>query len=128
MGDIALNFSRYEFRCKCGKCEEDNISLDTVMMLQQISDGYRKSIIPNSATRCPAHNKAVGGKDNSAHLINKKTGESYAVDIPVSSASDRWKLVTLATTAGFTRIGIYSNFIHLDNAPDHVAFRMWWGK
>jgi hypothetical protein len=50
----------------------------------------------------------VGGGENSAHL------RGTAADIKCLYAADRYLLVMLALEAGFTRIGIGEDFIHLD--------------
>lgn len=126
MGNLSLNFSDHEFACRCG-CGESNLAPVTILMLQEMRDGYGRSITPNSVTRCIAHNKAEGGRDNSAHLTGVN-GFSYAVDIPYTNARELWKLVRLAIKAGFTRIGVYKTFIHVDNAPDKTAMVMWHGK
>jgi len=62
-----------------------------------------------SSYRTTEHNKKVGGKPNSAHTKGK------AVDISVSSGTEKFKIVNAAMGAGFTRIGIAKTFIHIDS-------------
>lgn len=79
--------------------------------------GFRFSF--NSAFRTPNYNRRVGGVSNSAHLYG------LAVDIRASSIAIRDKIVKAAKEAGFKRIGIGSNFVHLDNdssKPQYVAW------
>ena len=70
-----------------------------------------------SAFRSKEHNrsKAVNGAKNSIHM------SGYAIDIRVENAADRESVFLAAQRAGFTGIGMYSTFMHLDCGPR----RMW---
>jgi len=93
------------------------------MKLETTRIRYGKPFVPNCAYRCQAHNDTIkGASKTSSHT------KGYAFDIPVENDADRWRLINAAIDAGFTRIGIYSNFIHLDDDPDKNDFRIWWGK
>lgn len=61
-----------------------------------------------SGYRCPRLNKAVGGVKDSAHL----TG--MAVDIKFNDQAHADKLIDSLIKAGFKRIGLGGNFIHVD--------------
>ena len=67
-----------------------------------------------SAYRSPEHNRAIGGGDQSAHLIGR------AVDIRISGA-EALSLVVMARQQGFTGIGLRQHglratrFVHLDD-------------
>lgn len=57
----------------------------------------------------------------------KRSGTSYhckgrAVDILCRNTFDRFVIVNALLKAGFTGIGIHSNFIHVD---DRVVYTMW---
>lgn len=67
--------------------------------------------VVNSACRCKAHNRAVGGIRNSAHR------SGLACDIRCLNSKDRYKIIFALKTAGFTRILIYKTFIHVDIDP-----------
>ena len=73
----------------------------------------------NSGYRTKEHNKKVGGKDTSAHL----TG--YAADIAVENSRQRFIIVNALIKAGFTRIGMGQNFVHVDCAPNLPDLVMW---
>jgi hypothetical protein len=62
----------------------------------------------SSACRCKDHNRDVGGLDNSSHL------NGLAVDIKTPNARIRFQVLYGLIKAGFTRIGIYKSFIHVD--------------
>lgn len=57
--------------------------------------------------------------ENSAHLIG------VAADIKCLTSSDRFKIVGAAIAVGIERIGIGTNFIHLDTAEDKGGPFIW---
>ena len=61
-----------------------------------------------SGYRSRAHNKKVGGVPNSSHL------KGVACDIVANNSKDRGIILVSLLNAGFTRIGISDNFIHVD--------------
>jgi uncharacterized protein YcbK (DUF882 family) len=67
-----------------------------------------RPIIITSGFRCPEHNKAVGGKPESAHL----TGEAW--DILAETSRDRFRLLQAFFSLGVQRIGIGQAFLHID--------------
>lgn len=62
-----------------------------------------------SGYRTKEHNEKVGGKQASSHLIGK------AVDLACTNSRERHIILTSLIEAGFNRIGIASNFIHVDS-------------
>ncbi|HET8735177.1 MAG TPA: D-Ala-D-Ala carboxypeptidase family metallohydrolase [Pricia sp.] len=72
-----------------------------------------------SGYRTRSHNRKVGGVSNSSHL----TG--WAVDISAPGSATKYKIVEAALQAGFTRIGIGENFVHVDDDPDKVKNLVW---
>jgi len=101
------HFTPDEFVCKCG-CGKNNILPDLVTKLDEARDLYKKSMVIESGSRCPAHNKAVGGKQNSAHL------SGLAADIRCRTDRDRYQLKNIFYILGFKRIGTGKTFIHVD--------------
>jgi uncharacterized protein YcbK (DUF882 family) len=73
-----------------------------------------KSFVVTSSYRSKSYNRSVGGASNSMHM------SGYAIDIQVSKAI-RDDVFIAAERAGFTGIGIYSTFMHLDCG----SRRMW---
>ncbi len=72
-----------------------------------------------SGFRSSAHNQKIQGKKNSAHL----TG--HAADIFCIDSRHRFQIVHALFLAGFNRIGLASNFIHVDDSlslPENVIF------
>jgi uncharacterized protein YcbK (DUF882 family) len=65
-----------------------------------------------SGYRTESWNEKVGGVTNSSHT------KGLAVDIAVKSDKDRFLILKALIQSGFTRIGIGSNFIHVDDDND----------
>lgn len=61
-----------------------------------------------SGYRSEAHNKAVGGAKNSAHLRGK------ALDLWAENDNERFLLVKRAIEIGVVRLGIYKSHVHID--------------
>ncbi len=71
---------------------------------------FGKPLSINSGYRDPAYNKKVGGAIKSRHQLG------WAVDISTRgmNQADRRKLLKSAKKVGFTGIGYYQTFLHLD--------------
>jgi len=71
MGDLSDNFSRHEFKCRCG-CGFDTVDAELIKVLEKlrlILGGPR--IVISSGCRCQKHNAEIGGSPNSQHLKGK---------------------------------------------------------
>lgn len=106
MGDLTEHFSRKDFACKCG-CGFDAIDKRLVEMLEEIRNIFGRTIKVVSGCRCPAHNKAIGSKDDSPHP------KGLAVDLECIASRDRYELLFLVMSR-FYRVGIGKTFIHAD--------------
>lgn len=63
----------------------------------------------NSAYRSKWHERLRGRSGNSMHTKGR------AVDIACSDVIARYKILAAAAVVGFNGVGIYKNFIHLDD-------------
>ena len=90
------------------------VSSDVWVRMLRISEQTDTSYVINSGFRDKAYNASVGGASDSIHM------SGFAIDVSVSSAH-REEFFLAAERAGFTGIGIYSTFVHLDLG----ARRMW---
>lgn len=108
MGDLTLNFSRSEFRCRCGKCDFDTVDAGLVLMLEKIRKHFNKPVRINSACRCAYHNSAVGGGKASQHLYGR------AADVQVSGVSPD-VVADFAETLNPGGLGRYNTFTHIDS-------------
>lgn len=79
--------------------------------LQMIDNARDIAGIPfkiNSGMRTIAHNRSIGSKDTSSHIIG------CAADIHCNNSVDRSKIVAALIQAGFRRLGIAETFVHCD--------------
>jgi len=125
MGDLTENFSSSEFECQCaGDCltKEPAMQMDAEFMkkLQTLRELYGGGLTVTSGIRCEKHNasSAVGGKPDSAHL------SGVAADIKCDSSMQRYKLLSAALML-FDRVGVASNFLHLDSAKGKAQSVCW---
>lgn len=125
MGDLSAHFSKSEFMCRanglpCPHC--GGMAVVHPALIETLEDIREFAGIPiqiTSGYRCAAHNAAVGGKPNSAHLLGE------AADFWVSGDKDRFKFLEAAFIYGPMRIGIGKEFIHVDvshTLPSEVAW------
>ena len=96
------------------------IKKELVIKLDEIRDVVGRPLIINSGFRTEDHNKKISGSvEKSAHT------QGWAVDIKVSTSTERMELVRWALVHGFTRIGVAKTFVHLDLDPDKTRNVMW---
>ncbi len=100
------NFRFSEIACPdCGKIKPLDPKL--IYLLQSLREKIGKPIYITSGLRCRKYNKKIGGYIYSPHLKGK------AVDCRGKHIS----LIDFARVArdiGFSRVGIYKSFIHID--------------
>jgi len=85
---------------------------------ENLAKSLGRPITLNSAYRTPEYNRSVGGAKNSMHVQRK------AIDVQwgTSSVQGRVNIIQKAIDAGFTGIGCYNSFIHMD-----VGGKRQWG-
>jgi len=110
-------FKSHEFECPC--CGKNEMDETFVRMLEMMRISLREPMIISSGYRCEKHNKEIGGAPNSAHL------RGLAVDVKIPNSEYRYRLLKLAMLFDIPRIGIGSNFIHLDVDRSLPHPRIW---
>ena len=112
------NFSWREFYCPLAKSLPlTDLALHHVSKLQILRDQLGHGIKVNSGYRSPEHNARVGGATQSMHL-------EFASDVaPLRTSGNTsmtlWshrlvKIAEIAEDLGFSGIGRYDSFVHLD--------------
>ncbi|MCC5912463.1 MAG: DUF882 domain-containing protein [Clostridiaceae bacterium] len=103
---IAKNFQLWEFQCRGGT---QLVKLDNRLLekLQQLRDRVGGPVNLTSGYRTLEHNQRVGGSPNSQHMLGR------AADIQVPGYSPE-TIARLAEELGFTGIGTYPTFTHVD--------------
>ena len=99
-------FKINEFECPC--CKKNLISSSLIKKLDEARELAGVPFIINSGYRCEKHNKEVGSSKTSSHLLG------LAVDIRVLHSTTRFIVIGALIKAGFTRLGIAKDFIHVD--------------
>ena len=107
---LSKNFLAKEFDCKCASCDIKGhlMDKDFIDSLQQLRALCDFEFLISSGLRCERHNKNVGGKEKSYHLVGR------ACDIICVDPFKRHELVRVALDMGLTVI-IYKSFVHVDN-------------
>ena len=113
---LTKNFSKSEFECSCG-CEMPKEILYNVQkvanQLQIIRDRVNVPIKVNSAYRCLYHNRYIGSKDSSQHVLGKAADIVIQGQIPEQTAN----LIELLISKGDILqggLGLYNTFTHYD--------------
>lgn len=103
MGDLALNFSRTEFKCRhCGRLVGPTRELVDVLQRMRTSTGEPLRIV--NGYRCAVYNRRVGGIAHSEHLL----GNAADVERGYGSVAE-WR------AAGARGIGVRDGgVIHVD--------------
>jgi uncharacterized protein YcbK (DUF882 family) len=117
---LSVNFLAKEFLCPC--CKVSLMQGRFIEKLQVARTDLGRPLIINSGYRCSSHNRKVGGVRNSAHLFG------LAADLHCNHSQFRYLLLGALLTAGFSRIGIYKYFIHVDCDESKPQGVIWYGK
>ena len=108
-------FSRQEpyIGCSCGQC--GGFPVEPSEKLMRLADAVRaaagRPMVPTSTVSCRAHNKAVGGVENSRHLL----GKAMDFSIPGWSADRTLALVRQQKAARYA-YAIDGTHVHMDIA------------
>ncbi len=108
MDKLSEHFFRAEFGCRCG-CGYDTVDAELLAVLEDVRNHFGSPVHINSGCRCPGHNKKIGGKPKSQHLLGK------AADIDVARAFPGEVYMYLRQQyPDKYGLGLYQNFVHVD--------------
>ena len=122
MGDLRNNFSKDEFRCKCGCNIYKPMNESLLDGLQLLSDQTKRKITINSGYRCPKHPIEAKKKTPGEH------SRARAADIVIEGYT---KIQTLAAVLQIPQfknggVGIYPDndmlLTHVDTRPNRARW------
>ena len=99
-------FRESEFHCNC--CGKGNMKPAFMEMIEYARGRAKTPFIITSGYRCSGHNASIGAKPTSSHVLG------LAADIRVTSSRERYVILQALVKAGFSRIGVADDFIHVD--------------
>lgn len=121
-GHITPNFTWEEARCRCGGCEGWNGLEDAVRATAEWAEKVRLALggLPmhvNSWVRCEKHNREIGGKPDSQHLLGR------AIDFTVKELSPGsvQRILTAHFPSLVRGLGSYRGFTHADRREGEPA-------
>ena len=125
---MTKNFNINEFKCKCGKCDVDELVYSNIVKvannLQILRDYLNTPIRINSAYRCVLHNRRIGGSKYSQHILGKAvdiTADGYTPD-EVYEAVQKLRRDPRLKPIRFQGIGRYNTFTHLDIRDNYTTW------
>ena len=92
---------------------------EVVQALDIARDIYGYPMRISSGFRSIEANRACGGSPKSSHLLG------WAVDIAITNSRRRFLLLEALLDAGFNRIGVSEDFIHVDMDPNKTPNALW---
>lgn len=95
------------------------LDLDFLSRLLHVYSIVGDPFVISSGFRSRKYNDLVGGVKDSAHLMG------LAADIVCVGSGRRYDLIRVCLNLGFRRIGVFSNYIHVDSSlvlPQSVMF------
>jgi len=107
-------FTLDEFACKC--CGRSEMNIDFVLKLDKARMISGVPYKVNSGYRCPKHNENFKNPKTGKPSNNHPSGHSS--DVKAENGPTRGKILKGLYKAGFTRIGIRKDFIHVDDMSD----------
>lgn len=112
---LSENFTAFEFKCKDGS-REIKIDSRLIQKLQKLRNLLKRPIKIISGYRTESYNNLINGAKNSYHC------KGMAADISVSGL-ENYKLALYAANVGFTGIGIYNDYVHVDVRDDYYYWK-----
>jgi uncharacterized protein YcbK (DUF882 family) len=116
MGDVSKHFSRWEFKCKCGTCEDKAVDSELLEHLEGVREHYDRRVTIKSGWRCEEHNRREGGYPKSKHK------DGLAADIVVEGIlAEEVQEYLKKIYPDQYGVGSYSLFTHFDVRSGRAA-------
>jgi len=117
--DFHLYFEYSEFDSPDQVGSYEHMSVEFLNKLAQARKIAAISFKITSGYRSPAHNEKVGGVKGSSHT------NGHAADIYAPTSRQKYLIINALLQAGFNRIGVAKNFIHVDDDPSKNEDVIW---
>lgn len=110
-----------DFRCKCG-CGANEADAELLMRIGDAENIIGRALEITDGYRCPVGNRLAGGHRTTPHL------DGHAAHIRAAQSHHRYAVLRAVIQAGFRRIGIGADFIHVDiRRTGRGAVWLYWG-
>lgn len=117
--DFHLYFEYSEFDSPDQKGSYKHMNVEFLNKLAQARKIAAVGFKITSGYRSPEHNEKVGGVPNSSHTLG------HACDIYAPTSRQKYIIINALLQAGFDRIGVAKNFIHVDDDPSKNEEVIW---
>lgn len=117
--DFHLYFEYNEFNSPDDPVSYANMDVEFLNKLTKARKIAAVGFKITSGFRTPAHNAKVGGVLGSSHTVGR------AVDIYAPTSTQKYLIINALLQAGFNRIGVAKNFIHVDDDPSKSEDVIW---
>mgnify|MGYP000203398705 FL=1 len=117
--DFHLYFEYSEFDSPDQKGSYKHMDVEFLNKLAQARKIAAVGFKITSGYRSPEHNEKVGGVPNSSHTLG------HACDIYAPTSRQKYIIINALLQAGFNRIGVAKNFIHVDDDPSKDEDVIW---
>lgn len=114
-----LYFEYSEFDSPDEKGSYINMDVDFLNKLAKARQNASIAFKITSGYRTPSHNEKVGGVPSSSHT------KGHAVDIYAPTSRQKYIIINALLQAGFDRVGVAKNFIHVDDDPTKAEAVLW---
>lgn len=112
-------FTENDFNRATPPCTMSDMDAGFLEMLDEARGIANVPFIVNSAYRTLEYEVSIGRDGSSSHT------KRVAVDLKATGSRQRYRIIKGLLQAGFHRIGIGEDFIHVDDDPDKDSEVIW---
>ena len=116
----------------CAHCGKAELAENFVRKLNVFRFLVDEPVFVTSGYRCPdfqkmLYDEALANDDPDPPPLTSAHTKGLGVDVWCPDSGMRRKMLIAAEAAGFKRVGIYNNHLHLDDDPDKPSEVYWVG-
>jgi len=113
------HFKLSEFDSPDAPSSGNMMSVEFLSMLDKAREIANTPFVISSGYRTADYNEKVGGVPHSSHTRGR------AADIACKDVATQTRIIWALTKAGFNRIGVSDNFVHVDNDSTKPSPAFW---